>query len=90
MPQAIVDPEDLRQFARNLQRFNQELQDRLSLLGGQLTALGKTWRDQEQKKFVEEFEQQAKRLGQFVEMSEQHIPYLLRKAELIDQYLQQG
>ena len=90
MPQAIVDPEDLRHFARNLQRFNQELQDRLSVLGGQLTALSKTWRDQEQKKFVEEFEQQAKRLGQFVEMSEQHIPYLLRKAELIDQYLQQG
>jgi hypothetical protein len=24
-----------------------------------------------------------------VELSEQHIPYLLRKAELIDQYLQQ-
>jgi len=90
MPQAIVDPEELRQFARNLQRFNQELQDRLNVLGGQLTALGKTWRDQEQKKFTEEFEQQAKRLGQFVEMSEQHIPYLLRKAELIDQYLQQG
>ena len=90
MPQAIVDPEDLRQFARNLQRFNQELQDRLTVLGGQLNGLSKTWRDQEQKKFVEEFEQQAKRLGQFVEMSEQHIPYLLRKAELIDQYLQQG
>ena len=89
MPQAIVDPEDLRQFARNLQRFNQDLQDRLTVLAGQLTALGKTWRDQEQKKFVEEFEQQAKSLGHFMELSEQHIPYLLRKAELIDQYLQQ-
>ncbi|MBN2216540.1 MAG: WXG100 family type VII secretion target [Pirellulales bacterium] len=89
MPQAIVDPEELRQFARNLQRFNQELQDRLTALGGQLSALGKTWRDQEQKKFVEEFEQQAKGLARFIELSEQHIPYLLRKAELIDQYLQQ-
>ena len=90
MPQAIVDPEELRQFARNLQRFNQELQDRLSVLSGQLTSLGKTWRDQEQKKFVEEFEQQAKGIARFIELSEQHIPYLLRKAELIDQYLQQG
>ena len=89
MPQAIVDPEELRQFARNLQRFNQELQDRLGSLASQLASLGKTWRDQEQKKFVEEFEQQAKGLARFVEMSEQHIPYLLRKAELIDQYLQQ-
>lgn len=89
MPQAIVDPEDLRQFARNLQRFNQDLQDRLNVLAGQLNGLSKTWRDQEQKKFVEEFEQQAKGLAQFMELSEQHIPYLLRKAELIDQYLQQ-
>jgi len=89
MPQAIVDPEELRQFARNLQRFNQDLQDRLTALGGQLTALSKTWRDQEQKKFVEEFEQQARGLARFIELSEQHIPYLLRKAELIDQYLQQ-
>ncbi|HLA84145.1 MAG TPA: WXG100 family type VII secretion target [Thermoguttaceae bacterium] len=89
MPQAIVDPEELRQFARNLQRFNQELQDRLTALGGQLAGLGKTWRDQEQKKFVEEFEQQARSLARFIEVSEQHIPYLLRKADLIDQYLQQ-
>ena len=89
MPQAIVDPEELRQFARNLQRFNQELQDRLTALSGQLASLGKTWRDQEQKKFVEEFEQQARGLARFIELSEQHIPYLLRKAELIDQYLQQ-
>ena len=89
MPQAIVDPEELRQFARNLQRFNQDLQDRLTALAGQLAALSKTWRDQEQKKFVEEFEQQARGLARFIELSEQHIPYLLRKAELIDQYLQQ-
>ena len=89
MPQAIVDPEELRQFARNLQRFNQDLQDRLTALAGQLMALSKTWRDQEQKKFAEEFEQQAKGLARFVELSEQHIPYLLRKAELIDRYLQQ-
>ena len=77
MPQAIVDPEELRQFARNLQRFNQDLQDRLTALAGQLAALGKTWRDQEQNKFVEEFEQQAKGLARFIELSEQHIPYLL-------------
>jgi len=89
MPQAIVDPEELRQFARNLQRFNQDLQDRMTALAGQLSALGKTWRDQEQKKFVEEFEQQARTLARFIELSEEHIPYLLRKAELIDQYLQQ-
>ena len=89
MPQAIVDPEELRQFARNLQRFNQELQDRLGSLASQLASLGKTWRDQEQKKFVEQFEQHMKVISRFLEVSDEHIPYLLRKAEIIEQYLQQ-
>jgi uncharacterized protein YukE len=89
MPQAIVDPEELRRFARNLQRFNTELQDRTSAIGAQMVALSKTWRDQEHRKFAEEFEQQLRVLSRFTEMAEQHVPYLLRKAELIDQYLQQ-
>lgn len=89
MPQAIVDPEELRRFARNLQKFNTEVQDRATMLGGQLVALGKTWRDQEHKKFVEEFEQHMKVISRFVEVTNQHIPFLLRKAEYIEQYLQQ-
>jgi len=89
MPQAIVDPEELRRFARNLQKFTSEAQDRLTMLSGQMIALGKTWRDQEHQKFAEEFEQQMKSMGRFLEASKEHIPYLLRKAELIDQYLQQ-
>jgi uncharacterized protein YukE len=89
MPQAIVDPEELRRFARNLQRFNSELQDRMTALGAQLVSLSKTWRDQEHRKFTEEFEQQMRVLSRFTELAEQHVPYLLRKAEFIDQYLQQ-
>jgi uncharacterized protein YukE len=89
MPQAIVDPEELRRFARNLQRFNTELQDKVTTLGAQMASLAKTWRDQEHKKFSEEFEQQIRVLSRFTDMAEQHVPYLLRKAELIDQYLQQ-
>ena len=88
MPQAIVDPEELRRFARNLHGFNTDVQDRLTSLSTQLSTLERTWRDQEQKKFSEEFEQQIKVISRFMEMTEQHIPNLLRKAELIDQYLQ--
>lgn len=90
MPQAIVDPDELRRFARNLQKFNNEVQDRLTLLVGQLVGLGTTWRDQENKKFVEEFEQQVKAISTFIDATNEHVPYLLRKAEYIDQYLQQG
>lgn len=89
MPQAIVDPEELRQFAQNLKKFSGDIQTRINLLGGQLNTLSKTWRDQEQKKFTEEFEQQVKGVSRLIELIEEHIPYLLRKAEIIEEYLHQ-
>jgi uncharacterized protein YukE len=89
MPQAIVDPEEIRRFARNLKKFNIEMQDRITVLGSQLGALGKTWRDQEHKKFAEEFEHHMKVISRFIEVTEEHIPFLLRKAEAIERYLQQ-
>ena len=89
MPQAIVDPDDLRRFAAGLRKFNTDVRDRMSALNGQLVALGKTWRDQENKKFAEEFEQHMRAIAHFMEVTEEHIPYLIRKAEVIEQYLQQ-
>lgn len=89
MPQAIVDPDELRRFARTLKKFNSDMQDRLTVVATELAALGKTWRDQEHRKFAEEFEHHLKVMGRFTAMTERHIPYLLRKAELIDNYLQQ-
>lgn len=89
MPQAIVDPEELRRFAQSLSKFNNDLQERIASVNGQLAALERTWRDQEQKKFAEEFQQQIQVLARFLEMIERHIPYLLRKATIIEEYLQQ-
>jgi WXG100 family type VII secretion target len=88
MPQAVVDPEELRQFARSLKKFNSELRDKAQALGNQLASLGTTWRDQEHKKFVEQFEQHMKILARFLETADQHVPYLLRKADYIEDYLQ--
>jgi len=89
MPQAIVDPEELRRFAMNLKKFSSDVQERSKSLGGQMSALERSWRDQEQKKFAEEFERQLQVLGRFLEVIDQHVPYLLRKAEIIEEYLQQ-
>ena len=89
MPQAIVDPEELRRFAGALKKFNAETKDRIGGLAGQLANLSKTWRDQEHKKFADEFEQHMKIIARFIDITDQHIPYLLRKAETIEQYLQQ-
>lgn len=89
MAQAIVDPEELRRFASNVKRFNQELTDQMSSLHSQLIGLGSTWRDQEHEKFVEEFEQTMVVLKRFIETTNEHVPFLLRKAQRIEDYLQQ-
>ncbi len=89
MAQAIMEPEKVRRFAEELQRFNSELENRLVLLNARFAALGDTWGDQEHEKFAEEFKQTMKALKKFVEMSKEHTPYLLRKAQRIEEYLNQ-
>ena len=89
MPQAIMDPEEVRRFADELKRFNSDLQDRVSSLHARFAALGDSWQDQEHTKFSDEFKQTIKALRKFVEVSNQHTPYLLRKAQRIEEYLNQ-
>ena len=89
MAQAIVDPAELRRFAQMLKQFNTDLQERTAALSSQLDALSNTWRDQENRKFSEQFQQHMKVISRFVEANSEHIPYLLRKAERIEEYLQQ-
>jgi uncharacterized protein YukE len=89
MPQAIIDPGELRRFALSLKQFNNELRDRVAALHGQMINLGDTWRDQEHEKFAQEFEQTMHVLAAFIENADQHIPFLLRKAERVEEYLQQ-
>ncbi len=88
MPQAVVDPEELRQFARRLKKFNADVENGASSIANQLATLSASWRDQEQKKFTEQFDQHMTMLKRFTEMTNEHIPYLLRKAEHIERYLQ--
>jgi len=88
MTQAVVDPDELRQFARNLQKFNTDLRERVAMLANQMAALGTSWRDQEHKKFVEKFELNMRVITRYTEEADQHVPYLLRKAEHIEDYLQ--
>jgi uncharacterized protein YukE len=88
MPQAVVDPEELRQFAGNLKKFNSSLRERATALANQLSALSSSWRDQEHKKFVDEFETNMKVLLRFTETADAYVPQLLRKAQHIEDYLQ--
>ncbi len=87
MGKASVDPGELRRFAADLNRFNNDLQGLMSSIHGKLRGLEATWRDQEQRKFSEAFEQTVKALGLFMEASHQHVQFLTKKATLIEDYL---
>jgi uncharacterized protein YukE len=89
MSKAVVDPAELRRFAGNLKRFNADLQANLAGIHGQLMGLGDTWRDQEHDRFKAEFETTLAVIDRFVETCSLHIPFLMRKAERIEEYLQQ-
>jgi len=89
MAQAIMDPEEVRRFAKELKRFNDDVQAKGASLQARFAALGSSWQDQEADKFAEEFVTTMKALKKFTEVSEKHTPYLLRKAQRIEEYLNQ-
>lgn len=89
MAKADVDPVELRRFARDLNRFRSELETLTSGLHARLLGLERTWRDQEQRRFAQEFEQTLKVLTRFLESSDRHVSFLMKKAAHIEDYLAQ-
>ncbi len=87
MAQANVDPAELKRFAGDLNRFNGEMQSLLAGLHGRLRGLESTWRDQEQRKFTEQFEGTLKQMNKFLEDSHLHVTFLNKKAAAIETYL---
>ena len=59
MAQAIMDPDEVRRFAKELKRFNDDLTVKAGGLQARFTALASTWQDQENIKFAEEFVQEG-------------------------------
>lgn len=89
MTQAIASPEDLEKFAQELKQFNNQLTQSMSRLNAQFQRVGDTWRDQEHQRYAQEFEQTMRILQQFSRSSEQQIPFLLKKAQRLRDYLNQ-
>ena len=61
----------------------------MAVLQARMNELGQSWRDQEHVKFAEEFEATTRVLARFTDASDKHVPFLLRKAEKIEEYLNQ-
>jgi uncharacterized protein YukE len=89
MAKASVDPAELRRFARELTRFNSDLEALMAGLQNRMKELERSWTDQEQKRFAQEFELTVKTLRRFLDASTQHAMFLAKKAGHIEDYLQQ-
>jgi len=89
MAKANVDPAELRRFARDLTRFNSDLETLLMGLQGRMKELERSWADQEQRRFAQEFDLTVKTLRRFLDASTQHVTFLAKKAGHIEDYLQQ-
>jgi uncharacterized protein YukE len=89
MAKAVVDPAEVRRFASDLKRFNTDLHSQLGQLNARFRQLGQTWRDQEHRKFAEEWDQAVRVLTRFNKVTQEHIPFLMRKAARAEDYLDQ-
>lgn len=89
MSQANVDPAELRRFSQELTRFNNDMQGLMATINGRMRNLESSWRDQEQRKFAEVFDQTVKMLGNFLNASHDHAVFLAKKASAIEDYLKQ-
>ena len=88
MAQANVDPSELRRFAHNLNTFNSDLQDSLTALHGSARPGGELARPgaRQVRRGVRADHAGAHR---FIEVTEEHIPFLVRKADRAEDYLRQ-
>ena len=87
MAKAVVDPEELLRFVSSLKRFNETTRNELAAVHRQFRRLEETWQDEEQAQFADSFEQMVRVFARFLEASDQQVPLLSRKAELIREYL---
>lgn len=87
MAQAIGDPEEIRNFANNLEHYINTVWDETGKLNSAFTQLGETWKDQQHASFEETFRQLLGALENFKNNSEQQLPYLRQMAEDLATYL---
>ena len=89
MVRVEATPEDIRNFAHSLKKFDTDLSNMTFQLGAQFRQLGDTWRDQEHAQFAQEFEQTMRVITHFLNVAERQVPFLLRKAQRLEDYLQE-
>jgi uncharacterized protein YukE len=81
-----VNPDRLREIAEELSMFSNDIKTELNLLSLELAKLGRTWQDDEFKKFKNAIQPLNRILEQFHEEIVRSKPQMLADAEAIRAY----
>jgi len=85
-PDIHVDPDRLRAIAEELSMFSNDIRTQLTLLNNELSKLGRSWQDEEYKKFKHAIQPLHRILEQFQEEITRSKPDMLADAEAIRAY----
>lgn len=85
MTRVHVEPEDLREFASGIRKYLDVIESETNNLKNQFDRL--EWDDPKTRQFEEKLEDLLKMLEVFKAGSEEQIPYLIKQAETLEEYL---
>lgn len=88
MPQVIIDPDEARNFANYLEQTIDAIRSQKSSVTSDFDSLNEVWRDHKYDKFSKIFFDAATKIDSFINMAENYVDYLRRKAEKADRYLE--
>lgn len=83
----IRNIDELRSFAGYLRNLGTGMADEFENARARMIAVNEGWNDTENARFMEEFEQSVSLIGSISEHMERYSDFLLRKCDIIEQYL---
>ena len=89
MPQAIIDPEQVRRFASHLDQSAALIREQKTATMAGSARLHETWRDEKYAHFDQLFVESMKLLERYLQQSEQYSAFLKQKAARAQKYLDQ-
>ena len=87
MSQIYNDPDKLRAFAFQLERFSNGVDEHLTRLGAAMSRLGNTWQDEGFAEFAHAFSKTRGSVSKFVQEANKVLPMLKQDADTLEEYL---
>ena len=88
MARVIVDPDEVRQFARFLDQIADNVKTKQADTANNFHQLKEVWRDEKYQQFARVFEETSTHIKEFLKLAEGYAEYLRKKAGKADKYLE--